>query len=102
MPKIKICLYRHKYFKDIYLARNWNYCGGTKDTPFYFATKDIVRAINDAYDPKFRDWMNRFEESLTAKFTDKKEVDIEGYCGVIKKELKFPIEEFVLVELTEV
>lgn len=102
MDKIKVCLYRHKYFEDLFLARNWNYCGGNKDTPFYFATQDVVRAISDAQNPKFREWMNSFEGNLTVKFTDKKEVDIDGYRGVVEKELKFPIEEFVLVELMEV
>lgn len=101
MDKIKVVLYRHKFFDDIYLARNWNYCGGSKNTPFYFATQEIVRAINDAQNPKFLEWAHRIE-GLTAKFTDSKEVNIDGYEGIIKKELSFPVADFHLVELVEI
>lgn len=101
MDKIKVVLYRHKYFEDVFLARNWGAVGGNKDTDFYFATKDVRRAINDANDKRFTDWMNRIE-GLKAKLTDSREVNFDGYTGVIKKDLLFPVTEFELVELVEV
>ena len=100
MEKIKIRLYRHKYFKDVYLARNYGYCGGNKDTPFYYATQDIMEAIRNAQKENFLDWHKRID-GLTAKFTDSKEIDIDGYTGTITKELCFPVSEFEVVVLEE-
>lgn len=100
MEKIKIKLYRHKYFEDVYLARNYNYCGGNKYTPFYYGTQDIFEAIKGARREDFLDWHKRID-GLTAKFTDSKEVDIDGYTGTIKKELCFPVSEFEAVILEE-
>ena len=100
MEKIEIKLYRHKYFEDVYLARNYGYCGGNKDTPFYYGTQDILEAIRSAHDKNFLDWHKRID-GLTAKFTDSKEIDIDGYKGTIKKELSFPVSEFEIVILRE-
>lgn len=100
MEKIKIKLYRHKYFEDVYLARNYSYCGGNKDTPFYYGTQDIFEAIKSAQREDFLDWHNRID-GLTAKFTDCKEIDIDGYTGTIKKELCLPVSEFEVVILEE-
>ena len=100
MEKIDIKLYRHKYFEDVYLARNYGYCGGNKDTPFYYGTQDILEAIRSAQDKNFLDWHNRID-GLSAKFTDSKEIDIDGYKGTIKKEFSFPVSEFEIVTLRE-
>ena len=104
---LKIKLYRHIYHKDIFLARNWNYCGGDVNTPFYYATRSMRTALVDANEPDFLCWTNRFldwdgKTELKAKMTDTKEVDIDGFVGTLKKELVFPVSEFVLVELAEV
>ena len=48
MKKIELKLYRHKYFEDVYLARNYGYCGGNKDTPFYYGTQDVFEAIKSS------------------------------------------------------
>ena len=100
MEKIKIKLYRHKYFEDVYLARNYSYCGGDKDTPFYYGTQDIFEAIRSAQGENFLYWHNQID-GLTAKFTDYKEIDIDGYTGIIKKELCLPVSEFEVVILEE-
>ena len=100
MEKIKIKLYRHKYFEDVYLARNYSYCGGDKDTPFYYGTQDIFEAIRSAQRENFLYWHNQID-GLTAKFTDCKEIDIDGYTGIIKKELCLPVSEFEVVILEE-
>ena len=100
MKKIEIKLYRHKYFEDVYLARNYGYCGGNKDTPFYYGTQDVFEAIRSAQRENFLDWHNRFD-GLTAKFTDSKEIDIDGYKGTIENEISLPVSEFEVVILRE-
>ena len=47
MKKIELKLYRHKYFKYVYLARNYGYCGGNKDTPFYYGTKELCLPVSE-------------------------------------------------------
>ena len=100
MKKIEIKLYRHKYFDDVYLARNYGYCGGNKDTPFYYGTQDVFEAIKSAQRKDFLDWSERID-GLTAKFTDSKEIDIDGYKGTIEKEISLPVSEFEVVILEE-
>lgn len=98
---MEIKLYRHICRKDLYLARNWSYCGGGINTPFYYATKDVMQAIQDANKPDFLSWHMSIS-FLTAKITDTKEVAIDGYTGKISKELSFPVSEFECVTLREV
>ena len=100
MKKIELKLYRHKYFEDVYLARNYGYCGGNKDTPFYYGTQDVFEAIKSAQREDFLDWHKRID-GLTAKFTDSKEIDIDGYKGTIEKEISSPVSEFEVVILEE-
>lgn len=100
MEDLKIRVYRHKFHKDIYLARNWNYCGGGPKTDFYFATRDLIVAIKDANRKDFMSWHNQFKE-LVAKIVDRKEVSIDGYTGTVTKELSFPVSDFEPVWLVE-
>lgn len=102
-----IKLFRHKVHKDIFLARNWSYCGGDENTEFYYATKDVFTAVKDANRPVFKKWFSSFldedgKTKLKARITDRKTVDIDGYFGTVEKELVFPVVDFELVELTEV
>lgn len=103
---IKLKLYRHKYYKDIYLTRNWGYIGGGPTTPFYNATKEIIPAIAAASKPDFDSWMKSFlddegKSKLTAEITLSKEIEFDGYKGVCTKVMSFPVWEFELVELVE-
>lgn len=103
---IKLKLYRHVYHKDIYLARNWSLCGGGAESEFYYATRDVMKALTDANRTDFESWMHRFldddkKTQLKAKMKDTKEVNIDGYKGIITKELVFPVKEFALVEIKE-
>lgn len=103
---MELKVYRHKRFKDIYLARNWSYCGGNSETPFYFATKEVVRAIQDAFIVGFTSWFNSFLDEdgvtkLTAKIEFEKEVEIDGYTGTLKKTEVFRVTDFECVELTD-
>lgn len=100
-------VYRHKYHKNIYLARNWIYCGGGPETEFYYATKDMITALKDANSPNFLSWTHSFLDKdgktmLKAKITDSKEVDIDGYTGTITKGLSLPVTEFEKVTFAEV
>jgi len=105
----KFYVYRHKYHKNIYLARNWSCCGGgNANTEFYYATEDIFTALKDADCDNFLDWAkNGFLDDdgktmLKAKITDRKTVDIDGYIGTITKKLSFPVTEFEKVTFAEV
>lgn len=103
---MNIKLYRHKKFKDIYLARDWAYCGGNPDTPFYYATKDMVKALQDANKEKFTDWFNSFLDEdgntkLTAKIVLEKEVEVDGYTGTCRKTEVFRVTDFELIEFTD-
>lgn len=97
---IELKLYRHREHKDIFLAKG-NYSGGNADTPFYYATKDIIQAINDANKLDFENWMHCFEQPLKAKITVKKKFEFDGYKGTAEKELCFLVTEFELVYLVE-
>lgn len=108
--KLSIRIYRHKIYKDFYLIRT-NLCGGNKDSAFYETTNDLRKAIDNVlyYDNKdgaFEHWMNWFKDEngvteLKAKTILTKEMDFDGYKGVLKKEVILPVSEFELVELKE-
>lgn len=98
---ITIKLYRHRHDKTVFLARNWNICGGSVATPFYYATRNVMLAIENANKADFESWMHRFD-GLVAKMTDSKEMEFDGYKGVLVKEMEFCVQDFELVELTEV
>jgi hypothetical protein len=97
---MEIKLYRHIYHKDIYLCRNWQYCGGGETTPFYFASRDLMQALKDANRAGFLSWKKTIP-NLVAKIIDTKEVDIDGYKGNLQKELAFPVAEFECVTFVE-
>ncbi len=104
--KLRLFVYRHKYCKDIYLARNWSICGGSPNTDFYYATKDVITALKDAVRSDFIFWSRNFlDESgkteLKAIIVDSKEVDIDGYKGTITKRLEFSVADFEKISLVE-
>lgn len=107
MATIKVKVYQHKEHKEVFLARNWQYCGGNANTPFYYATKKLTAAIVDANTPDFERWFESFldnkgKTTLTAKMTESKYIEIDGFSGVVEKECVYPVREFKLVELSEV
>ena len=104
---MEIKVYRHIYHKDVFLARNWHLCGGADTTEFYFATRDVVKAIENASRKGFMSWAHSFldengKTKLVAKMKDSKAVEIDGYTGTLVKELVFPVTEFECVILREV
>lgn len=108
--KLSVKLYRHKVHKDLYLIRT-NLCGGNKDSAFYGTTKDLQKAIDsilyyNAKDTTFEKWMDWFKDEngvteLKVKTVLKKEMEFDGYKGVLEKEVVLPVSEFELVELKE-
>ena len=116
MNKIEIKLYRHKIFKDIYLIRNWCICGGGTETEWFEATQSLKKAIENLwrYDSKHDNYYltniekeikSRFFENgkseLKAKIILKKEVDFDGYKGILTKEEVYPLDDFEPFILTE-
>lgn len=108
---LSVKLYRHKVYKDLYLIRT-NLRGGNKKSPFYEITKDLQKAINSVLDynnqknETFEKWMDRFKDEngvteLQVKTVFKKEIEFDGYNGVLEKEVVLPVSEFELVELRE-
>lgn len=108
--KLSVKLYRHKVYKDLYLIRT-NLCGGSKESSFYEVTEDLQKAIDSVLyynnkDETFEYWMNRFKDEngvteLKVKTVFKKEIEFDGYKGVLEKEVVLPVSEFELVELRE-
>lgn len=108
--KILVTLYRHKEFKEFYLIRNWNICGGCEDTNFYSTTKNLKEAFNNMfkYNGKeyeladdFMYWNERFGEKLKVKIILEKEMDFDGYKGKLQKEVILNVCDFVPVYLSE-
>lgn len=112
MKKISLVLYRHKERKDIFLVRNWGICGGSEDTDFYKATKDISEAVrsvslqeqmNDKFDHWFNSYLdNNRKTKLVVRVKDKKEFEFDGYKGTATKEIVLRVADFEKVELSEV
>lgn len=117
MNKIKIKLYRHKTYKDIYLIRNWCICGGSADTEWFEATKSLKEAIDNLwrYDGKTQEYFTEdlekeikrrfFEDGkslLKAKITLKKNLEFDGYKGTLTKEEVFAVNDFEPFILTEI
>ncbi len=115
MDKLKLKIYRHKIYKDIYLIRNWGVCG-SPEADWFKATKSIREYFDNykAYDGKTLD--KEYEERINSKsFTFdkdgkcrmtadvvlKKDFDFDGYKGKLEKLLKLPIDEFECVILEE-
>lgn len=107
---LSVKLYRHKVYKDLYLIRT-NLRGGNKKSPFYEITKDLQKAIDSVLyynnkDGTFEKWMDRFKDEngvteLQVKTVFKKEIEFDGYKGVLEKEVVLPVSDFELVELRE-
>lgn len=97
---IELTVYRHKTDKDVYLARNWSFCGGNENTDFYYATTDINEAFIDANRENFLSWYHRFE-NLKAKITKIMDFEWDGYAGKLTKDLVYCVSDFEKVVLTE-
>lgn len=109
--KLSVKLYRHKVHKDLYLIRT-NLCGGSKDSAFYEITKDLQKAIDSVLDynnqknETFEKWMDWFKDEngvteLQVKTVFKKEMELDGYKGILEKKVVLPVSDFELVELKE-
>ena len=111
MSKIKLVVYRHKERKDIFLMRNWGYCGGGETTEFYKATKNMLEAISNTniahrMNDTFEHWFGSFldenkKTKLVVKINDSKEFEFDGYKGTATKEIILRVSDFEKVELTE-
>lgn len=106
MEAIEIKLYRHKTYKEIYLIRNWQVCGGGSDTNWFSTTTRFYEAVDNSI---------RYDEDIEKEYSDKlysypenkakailtKEMDFDGYKGKLQKALMLPIADFELIKLVE-
>ena len=100
----EIVIYRHKTNKDIYLTRNWRFCGGGPDTNWFEATDDIYEAIknsknNDSKTIEEAYNTRAFPDESKAKIIVDKEFEFDGYKGILKKELVFKVSDFEKITL---
>lgn len=100
--KLKISVFRHKTYKNVFLTRNWCICGASSDT--YKTTTDVLSAIDSANlykstKPNKFDYF--FRENIAVKYTMKKEMEFDGYSGVLTKEIELKLTDFEEVILTE-
>ena len=103
--KLTLKVYRHKIYKDIYLTRG-SCCGGSVNAEFYKTTTNLIEAVRNANSEEFEEYMHWFLDDsgitkLKVKATLIKEMDFDGYKGVLKKELLLPVSEFELIVLKE-
>lgn len=103
---LAVKVYRHKENKDVYLMRNWGYCGGDSDTEFYKATTNLIEAIQSTDAEKrikepFEYWFDHFNGELYVKYTEKRKMQIDGFEGTLAKEIKLYVRDFEKVILQE-
>lgn len=97
--------YRHKTMKDLFLVRT-SMCGGNENTEFYAVTEKIIDAIvsynrNSTDGNNFMRWFHSFPNNeVTVTLT--KEMEFDGYKGILKKTVKIPVSEFELITFAEV
>lgn len=115
MDKLRLKIYRHKIYKDIYLMRNWGTCG-SPEADWFKATKKIKEYFNNyenynsetldkVYEEIINDKGFTFDKNgkcrMTADITLEKDFDFDGYKGKLKKVLELPIDEFECITLVE-
>lgn len=113
MEKLELKIYRHKVYKDIYLIRKWGLCGtpsfkwfkGTKNLAEYFKeyTDHKGYTLEQEYNEKINDdWYYKQNKiQVGAKIEIEKEMEFDGYKGLMKKTLELPLDEFECVILKE-
>ena len=102
---MEVSFYRLKSDHSIYLVRN-SIVGGGSTTPWYDVTTDIWRAIESylrttknegSFESKFK----VFDQFTPVKYTSVREMEFDGYKGVLKKEVTFSVTDFEKVTLVE-
>lgn len=97
--KLKISVYRHKTYKDVFLTRNWAVCGSCSDT--YRATNYLMNAIESANYRGNSNFAYYFSDKLTVEYKLKKEMEFDGYSGTLEKTLMLKVTDFEEVILSE-
>ena len=100
--KLKISVFRHKTYKDVFLLRYWGICATTNAA--YKTTTDVLLAIENANKGKFAGtgkFDEFFRENIVVKHTMEKEMELDGYSGVLTKEIELKLTDFEEVILTE-
>lgn len=104
---LEIIVYRHKSLKNVFLKRNWSYCGCGPNTKFYEATEDLEEAIRSVMAERrmrgpFDEWMKSFDQKLYVEYTEKKDMEFDGYKGTLTRETKLWVKDFEKVVFREV
>ena len=100
--KLKVSVFRHKTYKNVFLTRNWCICGACSDT--YSATENLISAIenvNNPYHMKRSKFDCFFRDNMTVEFTLKKKMEFDGYLGTLEKKVNLKVTDFEEVILTE-
>ena len=89
----------------MFLARNWNICGASRDT--YRVAHNILDAIDSANSHngsrKFEDYFNYSYQGkgLTVTHKMKKDMEFDGYSGTLVKEVVLNVADFEEIFLIE-
>ena len=100
--KLKVRVFRHKTYKNVFLTRNWCVCGACSDT--YKTTDNLLSAIENANNPYHMErskFDSFFRDNMTVEFTLKKEMEFDGYSGTLEKKVNLKVTDFEEVILTE-
>lgn len=100
--KLKVSVFRHKTYKDVFLIRNWAICGVCGDT--YKVTTNLFSAIESASlktSTRTTKFDYFFRDNITVEYTLKKEMEFDGYSGILEKKVNLKVTDFEEVILTE-
>lgn len=100
--KLKVSVFRHKTYKEVFLTRNWCVCGVCSGT--YKTTDNLLSAIenaNNQFHTKRSKFDDFFRDNMTVEYTLKKEMEFDGYSGTLEKKVNLKVTDFEEVILTE-
>lgn len=105
----ELFVYRHKTDKDVYLMRDYTCVGGAKASSFYKTTTDFYEAIRNTtpvkkYNHNFEDHLHTpyaLETDDTVSLWREKEIEFDGYSGVLSKEFRYHLCDFEKVYFVE-
>ena len=107
MNEKKLCVWQHKTEKGIYLVRNRECIGGSTAQHFFRVTDDFSEAVRNFLqcdDMEFEQYL-RIPYSCghkvddTVPFVKQFDAEIDGYKGMLRKEVRYSLKDFEKVVL---
>lgn len=107
MNERELYVWRHKTEKGVYLVRNRSCCGGSTAEHFFSLTEDFDSALrnslacNDMEYEKYikipYSWNSNVDDTMP--FTKKRNVEFDGYKGILTKTVRYSLKDFEKIVL---